>query len=262
MTSRPQPPPAPAVAYGDHPDQLANLHVPAREGGPWPVVVLVHGGFWRARWDRTTTTPLARDLAERGYLAWNVEYRRVGQEGGGWPGTLLDVAAAVDRLATVAEADLARVLAVGHSAGGHLALWLAARPRLPAGAPGSGPRVVVCGAVSLAGVCDLERAASEGLGDGAAAALLGGLPGEVPERYAAASPAALLPLSVPQLLVHGARDESVPPGESRRYADAARAAGDDARLLELGDADHFDVIDPGHPAWAVVLRFVAELLPV
>ena len=254
------PPPAPAIPYGEHPDQVANLHVPAREGGPWPVVVLVHGGFWRSRWDRTTTTPLARDLAARGYLAWNVEYRRVGKEGGGWPGTLLDVAAAVDRLASVPEADTGRVVGVGHSAGGHLALWLAARPRLPAGAPGSAPRVVVRGAVSLAGVCDLERAAREGLGEGAVADLLGGGPDELPERYAASSPAALLPLGVPQLLVHGGRDEIVPPGQGRAYAEAARHAGDDVVLAELPRADHFDVIEPGDPSWAVVVGSLPRLL--
>jgi acetyl esterase/lipase len=236
------PPPAPCIAYGDEPEQVANLHLPAVDGEPWPVVVLVHGGFWRRRWDRTTTTSLAQELAAGGLLVWNVEYRRVGQDGGGWPGTFLDVAAAVDHLAELPEADLERAVAVGHSAGGHLALWLAARPRLPAGVPGAGPRVRLRGAVSLAGVCDLERAEEERLGGGAVAELLGGGPGELPQRYAAASPAALLPLGVPQVLVHGARDEVVPPRQSRDYARAATAAGDLVELVELPEADHFDVI--------------------
>ena len=254
------PPPAPCVAYGAHPEAVGNLHLPAREGGPWPVVVLVHGGFWRARWDRTTLTPLACDLAARGYAAWNVEYRRVGQEGGGWPGTLADAAAAVDHLAALEEVDAGRAVAVGHSAGGHLALWLAGRPRLPAGAPGAAPAVRLRAAVSLAGVADLERAQRAGLGDGAVADLLGGGPDDVPGRYAVASPAALLPLGAPHVLVHGALDEVVPPEQSRRYAEAARAAGDDVELVELPESDHFDVIDPDGDAWAAVVERLPRLL--
>ena len=129
-------PPARQIAYGDHPDQVGNLHLPAGDrDGPWPAVVLIHGGFWRYGWDRTLMTPLARDLAARGIAAWNIEYRRVGQEGGGWPGTLEDVAAAADAVVGLEGVDASRVATVGHSAGGHLALWLAARHRLPAGAP-------------------------------------------------------------------------------------------------------------------------------
>ncbi len=242
------PPLAPVVRYGDHPDQVANLHLPAPEGGPWPVVLLLHGGFWRDRWDRTLMTPLARDLAARGFAAWNVEYRPAGRSGGGWPGTLDDVAAALDALAGVAEADPARVVAVGHSAGGQLALWLAAR---------RDGTVRLRGAVSLAGVCDLVRADAERLGDGATRAFLGGSATEAPGRYAAASPAALVPLGVPQLLVHGGRDEVVPPSHSRDYAAAARAAGDDVALVELAEADHEDVVDPGGAAWAAVLGWLA-----
>jgi acetyl esterase/lipase len=242
------PPPAPVVRYGDHPDQVANLHLPDDEGGPWPVVVVVHGGFWRERWDRTTTTPVARDLAARGYVAWNAEYRRVGQDGGGWRGTLEDVSAAVDALAGVDEADLDRVVTLGHSAGAHLALWLAAR---------SGARVRVRAAIALAGVADLAAAARDGLGDGAVVEFLGGSPDEVPERYAAASPAALLPLGVPQLLVHGTADAVVPPSQSTGYADAAQSAGDVVEVVEVAGADHFDVIDPGDAGWAAV----AERLP-
>jgi acetyl esterase/lipase len=244
-------PAAPVVRYGDHPDQVANLHLPAREGGPWPVVVVVHGGFWRERWDRTTTTPLARDLAARGYLAWNVEYRRVGQEGGGWPGTVDDVSAAVDALADVEQADLDRVVAIGHSAGGHLALWLGAR---------RDARVRVGASISLAGVADLERAARDGLGNGAVAEFLGGLPNDVPERYAAASPAAVLPLGVAQLLVHGTDDTIVPPTQSRDFAQAAHSAGDVVELIEVAGADHFDVIDPRSPAWEVVVERLPRLV--
>lgn len=226
-------------SYGPDASQFGDLY----EGGDHGVAVLIHGGFWRDRYDRTLMTPLANDLAARGYLAWNVEYRRVGR-GGGWPGTLADVGAALDALADVDGADTSRVVTVGHSAGGHLALWLAARDGTVR------PRA----AVSLAGVCDLVHGAELGLGAGAVEAFVGGSPREVPERYADASPACHLPLRVPQLLVHGGRDDVVPPVVSHAYRDAARAAGDDVELVEDADADHLDVIDPGHALWAAVLE--------
>lgn len=252
--------PARQIAYGDHPDQVGNLHVPPGNGGPWPTVILTHGGFWRWGWDRTLMTPLARDLAGRGFAAWNIEYRRVGQAGGGWPGTLEDAAAAADVLADIEGVDATRVVTVGHSAGGQLALWLAARHRIPGGAPGADPRIRPCAAVSQAGVADLVAGAAAGLGAGACQALLGGTPGDVPDRYGVASPAALVPLGVPQLLVHGGRDDLVPPAQSRHYAAAAEAAGDAVDLVELLDADHFDVIEATHPAWAVVVAWLHERL--
>ena len=248
-------PPAPCVPYGDHPDQVANLHLPAREGGPWPCVVLVHGGFWRARWDRTLMTPLAIDLARRGIAAWNIEYRRVGQEGGGWPGTLEDVAAGIDHLAVVDEVDAQRVATCGHSAGGHLALWLAGRHRLPPGAPGGEPRVRPVAAVAQAAVCDLEQGWRDDLGAGAVADLIGPF-GDVPERYAVASPAALAPLGVPQLLVHGVEDDIVPVSQSRDHA----ARDPLAELVEIEGGGHFDVVDVGHRAWAVVAERLPALL--
>lgn len=254
-----RPPPATVVRYGDHPDQVANLHLPAGGEVPRACVVLVHGGFWKERWDRTLMTPLALDLVRRGFAVWNLEYRRVGQEGGGWPGTLLDVAAGFDALADAPEVDETRVVAVGHSAGGQLVLWLGARGRLPQGAPGAVPRVVPRAVVGQAAVCDLVAGSREGLGAGAVDALLGGSPEQVAERYAVASPAALLPLGVRQLLVHGVCDEVVPVSHCRAYAEAAAAAGDDAEPLEL-DCDHFDVIDPAHPAWRVVAVKLPALL--
>ena len=258
-------PPARQIAYGDHPDQVGNLHLPSGEprgaAATWPTVILVHGGFWRYGWDRTLMTPLARDLASRGIAAWNIEYRRVGQEGGGWPGTLEDVAAAADVVPDLEEGlDVDRVVTVGHSAGGHLALWLAARHRLPERSPGANPQLRPCGVVSQAGVSDLVAGARAGLGSGACQALLGGEPDDVPERYAVASPAALLPLGVPQLLVHGTRDDLVPPAQSRAYAAAARAAGDTADLVELPDADHFDVIEGTDPAWTAVVDWLRARL--
>ena len=250
-------PPARQIAYGDHPDQVGNLHLPTGEG-LWPTVVLIHGGFWRWGWDRTLMTPLARDLAARGFAVWNIEYRRVGQEGGGWPGTLEDAAAAADAVVELPEVDADRVVTVGHSAGGHLALWLAARHRIAPRAPGADPRVRLRGAVAQAGVSDLAACARAG-GD-ACRALLGGAPDDVPERYAAASPVALLPLGVPQLLVHGVRDDVVSPAQSRDYATAARAAGDTVDLLEFAEADHFDVIEESEPAWAAVVDWLQTLV--
>ncbi len=251
-------PPPRQIAYGGHPDQCGDLHLPTGDG-PWPLVILIHGGFWKVPWDRTLMTPLADDLPARGLAAWNVEYRRLGQEGGGWPGTLDDVAAAADAVAGLDDVDPTRVVTVGHSAGGHLALWLAARRRIAPGQPGAAPVVQPRAAVSLAGVADLARGAADDLGDGACAALLGGQPGEVPDRYAAASPIELLPLAVPVLLVHGAADDIVPPGQSRAFARSAAIAGDEVELVELA-ADHFDVIEPTHAAWAVVGDRLPQLL--
>jgi acetyl esterase/lipase len=248
--------PAPSIRYGDQPDNVANLHLPAGEG-PFPVVVLVHGGFWRYGWDRTLMTSLAHDLVRRGIAAWNIEYRRVGQEGGGWPGTFLDVAAAVDHLEQLDAVDTSRVVTCGHSAGGHLALWLAGRRRVPAGAPGSDPVVRPRAAVAQGAVSDLATTYARDLGNGAAAALLGGGPDEFPERYRAADPAALAPLGVTQLLVHGARDDVVPVAQSRAHA----AAGvGEVELVEFADADHFDVIEVDHPAWQAVVERLPALL--
>jgi acetyl esterase/lipase len=249
------PPPAPTTAYGDHPDQVANLHLPSENGGPWPCVVLVHGGFWRTGWDRTLMTPLAIDLARRGLAAWNIEYRRVGEAGGGWPGTLEDVAAAVDRLAEMEQVDTARVATCGHSAGGHLALWLAGRHRLAGALPGVSPRVRPVGAVSQAGVCDLEQAWRDGVGGRAVEGLLGPLE-EGAERSAAASPAALSPIGVPQLLVHGTDDDVVPLSQSRDHA----ARDPLAELVELEGADHSDVIDVGHEAWRTAAEWFSARL--
>jgi acetyl esterase/lipase len=217
--------------------------------------VLIHGGFWRTGWDRTLMTPLAIDLARRGLAAWNVEYRRVGQDGGGWPGTLEDVAAGADRLAEVDEVDVTRIVTCGHSAGGHLALWLAARHRLSSGALGSSPRVRPLAAIAQAGVCDLERAWRDNLGSGAVEGLLGP-PDAEPDRYGAASPAALAPLGVTQILVHGTADDIVPVSQSRDHA----SRDPQAELVELRGADHFDVIDAGHAAWAAVTDRLPALL--
>jgi acetyl esterase/lipase len=234
--------------YGTHPSQVADLHTPAAGAG-WPVAVVIHGGFWRARYDRTLMEALCVDLAGSGWAAWNLEYRRVGG-GGGWPATFDDVAAGIDHLAALAvPLDLARVVAIGHSAGGHLALWAASRDR---------PGVAVTGAVGQAAVSDLAAVARLGLSSGAVEELLGGSPEQVPDRYAAASPAQRLPLGVPLLLVHGAQDDTVPVALSRDFQRAALAAGDTCDLVVCERDGHFEHIDPASAAWATVKRWLAD----
>jgi acetyl esterase/lipase len=241
--------------YGPHRDQFGELTRPdGRGAAPWPVAVLIHGGFWRARYDLRLQDRLAGDLAARGWAVWNLEYRRLGwRSRGGWPATFEDVAAGIDRLGRLdAPLDLARVVAIGHSAGGHLALWAAARRGLPAGAPGAEPSVRLAGAVAQAGVVDLREAARLGLSSEAARRLLGGPPGKLPQRYDLASPIERLPIGVPQLLVHGDADDSVPIDLARRYAGRAAEAGDPCELAELRGCGHYEHLDPGTEAWAVV----------
>jgi acetyl esterase/lipase len=244
--------------YGDDRSQLGELFLPNRADGV-PVAVVLHGGFWRDAYDRSLMDGICEDLAGSGWAAWNLEYRRLGA-GGGWPETFLDVAAGIDELLRLAgrELDLGIVVTIGHSAGGHLALWAAARRCLPPEAPGSGPRVLVTHAIAQSGVVDLVEAARLRLSRGAAEELLRAPPQEAPERYLLASPAERLPLGVPQLLVHGERDDIVPPEMSRVYARDARAAGDPVDLAMHQDLGHFEHLDPTSPAW----RSVRDWLPL
>jgi len=231
------------VRYGDHPSQHGELTLP--DGTPRGVVVVVHGGFWKAEYDLSLGRPLAASLVSRGWAAWNLEYRRVGG-GGGTPETFDDVAAGIDRLADVDGLDTSVLLTLGHSAGGHLATWAAGR---------RDARVPVTGAVSQAGVLDLVRADELGLGGGAVAALLGHPPTEDDAAY---DPYQQLPLEVPVRCVHGTADDVVPVEISQRYVAAASDAGGDARLTEV-DGDHFVVIDPASEAWARTLELLDEL---
>lgn len=258
------------LRYGLHPSQHATLTLPdASEGTePWPVAVILHGGFWRTAYGAELGEPLAVELAAQGFAAYNVEYRRVGADpgagGGGWPETCLDVAAAVDLLATEGRAvagarlDLTRAVALGHSAGGHLAGWLAGRATLPDGAPGSSPVVSLTGFVSQAGVLDLELAMTENLGAGAAQAFLGaGATDQVAVRWA--SPQAHLPTGVPSVCVHGTADDVVPINQSERYVAAAVAAGDRSELVSLPGVDHSAPIDVHSAAWAACLAAALDL---
>jgi acetyl esterase/lipase len=245
-----------SIGYGPGPDQFLELTLPAGDA-PAPVAVVLHGGFWRARHGIELARPLAADLAARGWAAVAVEYRRVGA-GGGWPTTLADVAAAVDSLPGVGAAnrlDLGDVTAIGHSAGGHLAAWLAGRGRLPAGAPGAAPRVAVTAAVLQAGVLDLGAAVTADLGSGATVGFLGGTPEELPGRYATTDPVRLLPTGVPVLCVHGEADSTVPLDQSERYAVAATAAGDGVEVVAV-PGDHMAVIDLAGEGWRRALDWM------
>jgi len=274
-TSTPSPLKTRRIAYGPEPLQFGDLYLP-NSPGPHPTVILIHGGYWRARYGLDLMTGLALDIAFRGYAAWNIEYRRVGNPGGGWPATMLDVALATDYLRILAPTyalDLHRVVPIGHSAGGHLALWLASRPRIARNSPLAGSNFTpqgsteevatplpLAGAISLAGVVDLEMAWQLNLSNGAVDDLLGGSFTDVPDRYAAASPAAMLPLGVPQVLIHGTNDESVPLQVSQSYTKAAKAVSDPVTYIELERVDHFDVIDPNSNAWAITIEALQKLI--
>jgi acetyl esterase/lipase len=251
------------IAYGQHRQQFGHLRLPSSPG-PYPVVIGIHGGYWRARYTLGYFGHACAALAERGIATWNIEYRRMGNRGGGWPGTFRDVAGAADflrELTSTYNLDLHRVLTLGHSAGGHLALWLAGRHRIPEDSDiyTSDP-LPLHGAVSLAGVLDLHRAWELGLSNQATGKLLGGSPEQRPERYRVASPYALLPLGIRHMLLHGTDDEDVPLELSERYEAAAVAAGDDATLLTLPDAGHFELVDPRSSEWSNVVTTVSLLL--
>ncbi|WP_164519604.1 alpha/beta hydrolase family protein [Nocardioides ferulae] len=248
-----QPPAPQRVSYGTHPSQYAELFLPA--GGSRGVVVVVHGGFWKAAYDCSLGRPLAAALARAGWTAWNIEYRRVG-DGGGTPETLDDVAAAIDKLAEVSvdgvPLDLSCVLTLGHSAGGHLAAWAAARGQHERWAQ---ERVPVTGVVSQAGVLDLRRAHVEQLGAGAVEEFLGRRPTDLDVTV---DPLLQLPLDVPLWCVHGVDDEVVPITQSRRYVEHARLAGAEVGIVEV-EGDHFTVVDVDSDAWARTLEVLESL---
>lgn len=223
-------------AYGADPSQFGELSLPS--GTPRGVVVVIHGGFWKAAYDLSLGRPLAASLVEQGWAAWNLEYRRVGN-GGGTPETFDDVAAGIDKLGDL-DLDLSTVVTLGHSAGGHLAVWAAGR---------TDPAVPVTAAVSQAGVLDLVAASELGLGGGAVESLLGH---PATSADAAADPLQQIPLGVPVFCVHGTADSTVPPIQSETYVGAAVAAGAQAELVEV-EGDHFVVIDPASEVWRTQL---------
>ena len=248
------------VRYGSHPRQVSDLWLPPGERRE-ALVVLVHGGAWLDEVDRADVLSLVADLVGRGWPVLNADYRGVGG-GGGWDSTFTDLATAVDSAAEVAanlRVPPARIAVFGHSAGGHLAGWAAARHRLPAGAPGADPRVRPAFLASASGVLHPTAIGGEGQ-DPNVTNVFGGTPEEVDERYAVGDPTRLVPLGVPALVVHGTGDTTVTPDQARAFAAAARGAGDEVELVMPEGVGHNDVLDPTGTVWPLVRGRLEEVL--
>jgi acetyl esterase/lipase len=254
--------PAPdhVIAYGVDPLQFGHLRLPQGEG-PFPVVIFLHGGCWLSAYDIGHVAPLEHALAEAGYAVWSLEYRRIGDQGGAWPGTYLDVAAGADHLRTLAEAhplDLERVVAAGHSAGGHLALWLAARSKLQSDQElHTAVPLAISGVLALAPAADLEGLWQAGTCGNAVDGLMEGGPEVVPERYAQGSPMRLVPIEAEQTIFVGTHDSTWSP-PALAYYQAARGAGDSRiQLVEAPESGHFEMIVPGTSTWGLVVAALA-----
>jgi acetyl esterase/lipase len=257
--------------YGEDPSQWGELFLPD-VAAPRGVVVVIHGGYWRSQYGAELGEPLAKDFAAHGMAAWNLEYRRAGN-GGGWPNTFADVLAGIDKLGEVADEHglgLERVVALGHSAGGHLAVWAAGRSRLAGlGAPdadrqlarrGEGDGAVrLTGVVSQSGLLNLAAAERLNLSNGAVSNFLGGSSERYPKRHKYADPMTAIPLDVPVYAVHGTEDDTVPFSQSESYAGAAKAAGAPVQLLKV-PGDHFALIDPKAPAYRKCRELVQQML--
>lgn len=260
-------PPKPdfVLTYGPAPEQIGHLRLPGGPG-PFPVLVVIHGGCWLSFADLNYIGRLAADFAQAGVATWSLEYRRVDSPGGGWPNTFLDIANGIDHLRSLESKhnlDLSQVVAVGHSAGGHLALWAAGRSRIPKDSPlHSTKPLPITGAVSLAGpgqLAPLRDTDNQVCGGDVIDLLMGGSPEKVPGHYRAGSPIRLLPLGIPQRLLTGADDPAVPPHFADTYAVAAIEAGDDVKAVTLKGAAHFEVTVPGTAVWPEVRSTILSL---
>lgn len=231
-------PRAKKIAYGSDPAQFGELTMPT--GTPRGVAIVIHGGFWHEQYDLSLGRPMSADLATGGWVAWNLEYRRI-ENGGGWPTTFDDIAAGIDKLADIPDVPMATVVTIGHSAGGHLAVWAGARAT---------PLVPITAAISQAGVLDFDAAIREHLGGDAVLALMGdaGDLGDV-------DPIRQIPLKVPVWCIHGDQDDTVPISQSVDYVAAARAAGGTAELLQV-PGDHYALIDPSTDAWTKTITIL------
>jgi acetyl esterase/lipase len=255
------------IAYGTDSSQYGELRIPAGTG-PHPLVVLIHGGCFKAAYATAQYFGAMADVLKAdGIATWNIEYRRLGEPGGGWPGTYLDVGRAVDHVRVIADEydlDLARVVVVGHSAGGHLAMWTAARRRLPAASElSAADPLPVRGVIDLAGPVDMTAniPGYEALcRDTVITSLLGGTPATVPDRYAHASPITMLPLAIPQVIVLGSREEYVPLPLVDAYVQAATQAGDQVRRILIPGAGHFEIASPLSVTWPPIESAIRLLI--
>lgn len=242
-----------SITYGPDPQQFGQLWLAAvAASSPLPVVVLIHGGFWRAQYGLELMDGLATDLIGRGFAVWNIEYRRVGQPGGGYPGTLTDVGAAIDALVAIApmhNLDLSDVVTVGHSAGGQLSLWAGGRSTIPSGAPGAEPKVVPRLSIGQGPVFDMAAGDRLGLGGGAVTDFIGGSIDQHPDRYAVATPS--VTAGIPLAVVRGTDDDIVP--AEFTVPDASGPQPVVFQVVDVEGADHFDLIDPTHAAWQAIL---------
>lgn len=253
------------ISYGSEPLQFGDLRLP--EGnGPFPVVIVVHGGCWLSRYGLQNSAALADALRDAGFATWNIEYRRMGDAGGGWPNTFIDVGSAADHVRELAKQhplDLARVIAIGHSAGGQLAMWLAGASRVPASSPiARRDPIALKGAVALAGIADLAdfRTYSSNTCGNVVDPLLGGTPEAVPERYAAASPVALMPFPVPHVQITGSLDLVMPAAALAKHEASAKSKGSAFELVVLEGLGHHELMSPQTTAFPEILGVIRRLL--
>jgi acetyl esterase/lipase len=257
------------IPYGREIDQFGELRVPAGPG-PHPVVILIHGGCWRADFSNLHEMgPIADALKAKGVATWNIEYRRLGQPGAGWPGTYLDVGKGIDHLRLIAASrklDLRRVIVIGHSGGGHLAMWVAARRHVPLSSA-----IYVTDPLPLRGVIDLAGPADmaaflpfqrECGGRAVVEEMLGGTPTEVPQRYSDTSAISMLPLGVAQTLVWGRRDQFAPISLGESYVEAARRSSEKVSLISFADLGHFEIATPFGPSWPALEKEILGMLSV
>lgn len=258
------------IAYGKDPLQFAELRLPHKPG-PYPVVIVIHGGCWVSKFaDLHNTAALADALRANGYATWNIEYRREDNAGGGWPGTFADVATAADFLTTIADKyslDLNRVIVIGHSAGGQLALWLAARHRIPpSNQLYSAKPLAVRGVIALGGVTDMkafrEYNNANGICDSSdvIGKLLGNTEEQITKRYHAVSPIELLPFNIPQILIYGKDDKVVPTTFGKSYQHVAQSKGDTVEIVEVPFAAHHELIVPNAVSWPAIHSAIKSLI--
>ena len=268
LLARPRVAPTKVVAYGSAPHQFAELWLPEGKG-PYRTLVVIHGGCWLADLPGTELMAyLSDDLRKHGYAVWSIDYRRIGEDGGGYPGTFADTAAAMEKLQHIAPAenlDLRKVVTIGHSAGGHLATWSAARPRLAKTSPlAMQSPLPITGVVSLAGINDLKSYRATGPsacgGPPTIDALVDAKARTGADLYADTSPAALLPIGVRQIVISGSLDKIVPPAFGQDYAAAAAKKGDAVKEITIESAGHFELIDPTSDAWKTIRAEIDALM--